>query len=69
MDSIEIQDEGNQRWQLYVNGSPRILLTKKHGSLQLHWQVYGPQHWAEAKVIIQGLLELSVLAHQLAGEK
>lgn len=70
--SIEIHDEGKydeQRWQLYVNGSPRALLTKKHGNLQLHWQVYGPQHWAEAQATVQGLLELSVLADQLAGEK
>jgi hypothetical protein len=69
---ILIQDESTYkgaRFQLYINGSPRALLTKQHGSLELTWQVYGPQHWAEAKLLIQGLVELSVLADQLAGEK
>lgn len=42
---------------------------KKHDTVQFHWQVYGPQYWPEAKILMQGLLELSVLADQLSGEK
>ena len=70
--SIEIRDESTheeQRFQLYIDGGPRALLIKKHGIVQFHWQVYGPQYWPEAKVLMQGLLELSVLADQLSGEK
>ncbi len=70
--SIEIRDESTdeeQRFQLYINGGPRAMLSKKHGTVQFHWQVYGPQYWPGAKVLMQGLLELSVLADQLYGEK
>lgn len=72
VDSIEIRDESThdqQRFQLYIDGGPRVLLTKKHGTVELVWQVYGPQYWPEAKVLMQGLLELSVVADQLSGEK
>ena len=72
MDTIEIRDESTheeQRFQLYIDGGPRALLSKKHGAVQFHWQVYGPQYWPEAKVLMQGLLELSVLADQLSGEE
>ena len=71
-DTIEIRDESThdeQRFQLYIDGGPRALLTKKGSDVQLNWQVYGPQYWPEAKVLMQGLLELSVLADKLAGEK
>lgn len=71
-DSIEIRDESThdeQRFQLYIDGGPRALLTKKAGTVQINWQVYGPQYWSEARVLMQGLLELSVLADKLTGEK
>lgn len=72
MDTIEIRDESThdeQRFQLYIDGGPRALVTKKHGTVQFHWQVYGPQYWSDAKVLMQGLLELSVTADKLSGEK
>jgi hypothetical protein len=72
MDAIEIRDDSTydeQRFQLLIDGGPRALLTKKNGVVQLQWQVYGPQYWPEAQVLMQGLLELSVLADKLAGEK
>lgn len=72
LDTIEIRDESTndeQRFQLYIDGGARALLTKKHGTVQLNWQVHGPQYWPEAKVLMQGLLELSVLADRLSGEK
>ncbi len=72
MDTIEIRDESThdeQRFQLYIDGGPRALVTKKHGTVQFHWQVYGPQYWPDAKVLMQGLLELSVTADKLSGEK
>jgi hypothetical protein len=71
-DSIEIRDESTheeQRFQLLIDGGPRALLKKRTGTVEIVWQVYGPQYWPEAKVLMQGLLELSVLADQLSGEK
>lgn len=70
--SIAICDESTideRRFRLFVDGAPRALLKKRNDTVQLTWQVYGPQRWPEAKVLIQGLLELSVLADQLSGEK
>ena len=71
-DSIEIRDESThdeQRFQLLIDGGPRALLKKRNGTVEIVWQVYGPQYWPEAKVLMQGLLELSVLADQLSREK
>lgn len=70
--TIEIADESTddeQKFQLYIDGGPRACLTKKHGIVELNWEVYGPQYWPHAKVLMQGLLELSVLADKLSGEK
>lgn len=72
MDGIEIRDESTydeQRFQLCIDGGPRALLTKKHGLVQFHWQVYGPQYWPQAQVLLQGLMELSMIADKLSGEK
>lgn len=72
MKTIEIHDESTgteQRFQLYINGGPRALVLKKGGDTQLVWQVQGPQYWPDAKILLQGLLELSVVADKLSGEK
>ncbi len=71
---IEIRDESGDdevRHQLYMNGQRRGLVTKtrKNGEVKLHWQVYGPIHWSEAKIMMQGLLDLTVIADQLSGER
>ena len=71
-DTIEIIDESTHeeiRFQLYINGGRRAFVSKKSGTVQFHWQVYGPQYWPEAKVLMQGLLELSVITDKLSGEK
>jgi hypothetical protein len=72
-DSIEIIDESTDteiRHQLYIDGGRRALVSKKNnGAVEIHWQVYGPQYWDDAKVLMQGLLELSVIADKLSGEK
>ena len=68
---ISIKNESTddeQIYELYINGGSRATLTKKHGLVQLHWQVYGPQDWPEARYLMQGLLELSVIADQLSGD-
>lgn len=72
IDSIEIRDESTydgKKFVLYIDGGPRATLVKKGKVVHLNWQVYGPQYWPEAKVLMQGLLELSVLADKLTGEK
>ena len=71
-DTIEIIDESTYeetRLQLYIDGGKRALLSKKQGDVQINWQVHGPQYWPEAKVLMQGLLELSIIADKLSAEK
>lgn len=71
-ETVEIRDESTyeeQRFQLYIDGSRQALLRKHDGVVEFAWQVYGPQAWPAAKTLLQGLLELSVLADQLSGEK
>lgn len=71
-DTIEIVDESTHdeiRFQLYIDSGRRAFVSKKSGTVQIHWQVYGPQYWPEAEVLMQGLLELSVIADKLSGEK
>ena len=68
--SIEDLSTADQKvYQLFVDNAPKAKLTKIRGVVQLTWQVYGPQNWPQAKALVQGLLELSVLADQLSGEK
>lgn len=72
MDTIEIRDESTyeeRRFQLYISEAPKALVTKRGGLVQFHWQVYGPQYWPRAQVLMQGLLELSVIADKLSGER
>lgn len=68
---IQIVNESTddeERYELYINGGSRATLTKKDNLVQLNWQVYGPQDWPSAKALMQGLLELSVIADQLSGD-
>lgn len=73
VETIKIVDESTSRrdirFQLYIDGCRRGLLTKRDGRVRFHWEVYGPQQWPEAKVLLQGLLDLSVLADQLTAEE
>lgn len=69
-DTIEIRDRtelGVPRFELLVDGCHRALVTgnPKNGEVNFHWGVYGPVHHQEAKVMLQGLLELSMVADQL----
>lgn len=71
-ETIEIVDESTHdevKFQLYIDGSRRAYVRKKYDLITFAWEVYGPQYWPEAKVLMQGLLELSVIADQLSGEK
>lgn len=66
---IKIVDEstdGDIHIQLYVDGCRRAFISNRGGSINLHWEVYGPQSWPEAKVLIQGLMDLSIIADSLS---
>lgn len=53
---------------LYVGDGPRATLRKRPGfPVELHWEVYGPQYWPKARPLIQGLLELTLIADELDG--
>jgi hypothetical protein len=73
MATVEIVDESlydDVRFQLYVDGTRCAAITKKpKNPVQFVWQVHGPQYWPAAKELMQGLLELSVIADKLTGEK
>jgi hypothetical protein len=70
---LEIVDEGmygDVRFQLYIDGSRCAAITKTpKGPVQFVWQVHGPQYWPQAKQLLQGLIDLSVIADQLTGDK
>lgn len=71
-ETIRIVDESTHdelKFQLYIDGGRRAFVRKKGGCVSMHWEVYGPQYWPEAKVLMQGLLELSVIADQLSGDE
>ncbi len=69
-DTIEIVDESTadqERHQLYIDGQRRGFVKRANGKVTMHWEVYGPQGWPDAKVLMSGLLQLSVIADQLSG--
>lgn len=73
-DRIKIVDEssgGEIRHQLYIDGIAQAALIRRLGGekLGIHWHVYGRQKWPEAKDLICGLLELSIIAEQLNNEE
>lgn len=69
IENINIQDESTdteKRFQFYVGGCRRGAVTQsKNGQVKFHWQTAGPSHIKEARIWIQGLLELSMIAEQL----
>lgn len=69
---INIQDESTsteKRFQFYIGNHRRGLVTQgRDGWVKLHWQTSGPSQLGEARVWIQGLLELLMIAEQLNAE-
>jgi|LNFM01.1.fsa_nt_gb hypothetical protein len=72
MAEIQIEDlsrDGVAIFQLLVDGEPKGRVTKKGGLVEINWQIYGPTYWPDhGKALMQGLLDLSVIADQLSGE-
>jgi hypothetical protein len=72
VEPMEIVDESTDdeaKFRLYIDGAPRAFVRKKHNRVDMCWEVYGPQQWPAAKILLQGLLQLSVWADQLAEEE
>lgn len=68
VDESEYDSSGNlvEVHQLYIDGGRKANVRKTNGRVVINWAVYGPQEWPEAKILLQGLLELFVLADSIA---
>jgi len=71
-EDIDIRDESSdeeRKFQFYIKGRRRGAVTMRlDNRVQLHWQTAGPSDIAEARVWIQGLMELHMIAEQLSQE-
>jgi hypothetical protein len=54
-----------EQYTLFVNDVMMAHAQVHHDGVKLNWAVYGPQQWPEAKLLLEGLLELGLLADQL----
>ena len=69
LDIIDVSTDTETAYQLRIDGQRRVLLTRrKSGEIKMNWQVCGPIGIDESKQLIQGLLELYIIADQLTGE-
>lgn len=71
-DDIEICDESTDEckiFQLYVRGKPCGTVVKRNGVVELIWDVSGPQYWPLARLLMKGLLDLTMIADHLSEEK
>ena len=50
--------------ELYIKGSRQAAVSRKDGVVELNWLVDGPQYWPKAKLLMQGLIELTAIAEQ-----
>lgn len=66
---IEIIDESTDEREQYilnVGTAMRIVtLQVVNRIVKFNWGVYGPIQWPEAKAMLEGMLELSVLADEI----
>ena len=66
---IEIREESTdeqKRFVLYTDRCRRGMVSMgRDQRVQYHWDVAGPIYHAEAKIMLRGLLELSMIADQL----
>lgn len=70
VETIKIVDEGTPskpRHMLYINDCQRAFATVLNHRVSIHWLVHGPQSLDEAHVLMQGLLDLFMIADQLKG--
>lgn len=68
----EIKDESTAyktRYVLYRSGVPSISVEKADGVVVFKWMIYGPQYASESKELIQGILDMTVIADQLENKR
>ena len=54
-----------EQYTLHVNDFPAAHVQVLPHGVVLNWAVYGPLNWPEAKLMLEGLLELGLLADKL----
>lgn len=64
--NIRIERTASDEHTLFVQDFPAARVQVTPAGVVLNWAVYGPQQWPEAKLVLEGLLELSLLADQLS---
>jgi hypothetical protein len=63
--TIRIERTSGDEHTLFVQDVPIARVQTSHAGVMLNWSIYGPQPWPEAKLVLEGLLELSLFADQL----
>ena len=59
-----IEDHGNGRYTLFVDGSPVVVIDWLHGVRVCRWQVYGPADLDRAVALMEGFFHLAALIGQ-----
>ena len=71
-DGIVIREASTDKvdcFELYVKGSRQAAVSRQDGRVELNWLVDGPQYWPKAKLLMQGLIELTLIAEQWSSVK
>lgn len=64
---VNASTDDQEQYELNVGSALRVVtLQVTHGIVKFNWGVYGPIQWPEAKAMLEGMLELSVLADQIS---
>ena len=61
----DVSTEEHTRFELHVNDFRAATLQREHGLVKLNWEIHGPMQWPEARIVLVGLLHLSVTADYL----
>ena len=74
IDTIELREEHTEteeRIQLYIGGLQKAMVTRrKDKKVRLHLHLAGPFPWrTEGYLLVQGLMELAVIAMQMEGTR
>lgn len=67
-DSVQIVDESMddiKSFRLFVNQSPVAVVRKQHGKVRFNFMVHGPLQWAEAQLVLDGFLQMAIIADKL----
>lgn len=65
----DVSTEEHARFELHVNGFRAATAQREYGIVKLNWEIHGPMQWPEAKLVLVGLLHLSITADHLYHQK